>query len=163
MGRNLRVQLTETLDPASDEHWAEHRLFQLFLCDLQLQLVPCFLQRFQPGFGRLCQNALLDGIQHVFDGGFRFLELLLQQRHRGVFLFLEQHDAVHNSVHCFVVPELVHELRNNIIFDLLLLHRLFMAFAPVFLSSRAFVIVVHRPVVTAPTLPAQHRAAIAAD
>ena len=101
------IQLAEAKQPKPDELFFHLRLGQPFLCNADLQFLPLF---FQPFLGRAGQNAHLDGVQHIGDADFRFLQLLFVDGQIRAFLILQFHDFGNDGIHGSVIFHQLHGL-----------------------------------------------------
>ena len=127
------IQLAEAEQPKPDELFFHLRLGQPFLCNADLQFLPLF---FQPFLGRAGQNAHLDGVQHIGDADFRFLQLLFVDGQIRAFLVLQFHHFGDDSIHGSVI---FHQ-----IFQPLFPHGLFIA-GLFLLGSSTLVVGIHFP------------------
>ena len=119
------IQLAETEQPEPDEFFFHLRLGQPFFCNAGLQFLPLFFQRFQPLLGGAGQNAHLDGIQHIGDADFRFLQLLFVDGQIRAFLVLQLHDLGNDGIHGSIIFRQLHGFGHYQIFQPLLPHCLF--------------------------------------
>ena len=109
-----------------------------------MQFFSLIFQSFQPFLGRAGQNAHLDGIQHIGDADFRFLQLLFVDGQVCAFLILQLHDLGDDGIHGSVIFHQLHGLADHQIFQPLFPHCLFVA-GLFLLGSSTLVIGVHLP------------------
>ena len=159
--RLSHVQLAEAKQPKADELFFHLWLSQPFLCNAGLQFFSLIFQSFQPFLGRAGQNAHLDGIQHIGDANFRFLQLLFVDRQVGTLLILQLHDLGDDGIHGSVIFHQLHGLGNYQIFQPLFPHGLFIA-SLFLLGSSTLVIGVHLPGVADTAFSEHQRSALTA-
>ena len=121
------IQLAEAEQPEPNELFFHFRLCQLFFCNAGLQLFPLLFQSFQPLLSRAGQNAHLDGVQHIGDADFRFLQLLFVDRQVCAFLILQFHDLGDDGIHGSIIFHQLHGFVDHQIFQPLFPHGLFIA------------------------------------
>ena len=155
------IQLAETEQPEPDELFFHFRLGQSFLCNASLQFLPLLFQSFQPFLGGTGQNAHLDGVQHIGDADFRFLQLLFVDGQVCAFLILQFHDLGDDGIHGSVIFHQLHSLIDHQIFQPLFPHSLFIA-GLFLLGSCTLVISVHLPGVADTAFPEHQRTALTA-
>lgn len=155
------VQLAEAKQPKADELFFHLRLGKPFLGNAGLQLLPLFFQRFQPSLGRACQNAHLDGIQHIGDADFRFFQLLFIDGQIRAFLILQLHHFGDDGIHGSVIFHQLHGLVDHQIFQPLFPHGLFIA-GLFLLGSSTLIIGVHLPGVADTAFAKHQRSALTA-
>ena len=155
------VQLAEAKQPKADELFFHLRLGKPFLGNAGLQLLPLFFQRFQPFLGRACQNAHLDGIQHIGNADFRFLQLLFVDGQIRAFLILQFHNLGDDGIHGSVIFHQLHGFVDHQIFQPLFPHGLFIT-GLFLLGSSTLVIGVHFPGVANTAFPEHQRSALTA-
>ena len=126
-----------------------------------MQFLPLFFQSFQPLLGRTGQNAHLDGVQHIGDSDFRFLQLLFVDRQIRAFLILQFHDLGNDGIHGSVIFHQLHGLVDHQIFQPLFPHSLFIA-GLFLLGGSTLIIGVHFPGVADTTFPEHQRSALTA-
>ena len=155
------IQLAEAKQPKPNELFFHLRLGKPFLGNAGLQLLPLFFQRFQPSLGRACQNAHLDGIQHIGDADFRFFQLLFIDGQIRAFLILQLHHFGDDGIHGSVIFHQLHGLVDHQIFQPLFPHGLFIA-GLFLLGSSTFIIGVHLPGVADTAFSEHQRSALTA-
>ena len=155
------VQLAEAKQPKADELFFHLRLGKPFLGNAGLQLLPLFFQRFQPSLGRACQNAHLDGIQHIGDADFRFFQLLFIDGQIRAFLILQLHHFGDDGIHGSVIFHQLHGFVDHQIFQPLFPHGLFIA-GLFLLGSSTLIIGVHLPGVADTAFAKHQRSALTA-
>ena len=138
------IELSKFHQPESDEILIEAGLLQLFVCNFCSQLIFLNFQCFQTLFRCPGVQAVLDSLHQVVQLLVYFPELLFQQRNRGVLLILYIHDQLNDLVDHRIVPNQLHGLPDDQIFQPILLNGLFVAaLAP--LDVGAFIIIVGAP------------------
>ena len=155
------IQLTEAKQPKPDELFFHLRLGQPFLGNAGLQFLPLFFQHFQPLLGGAGQNAHLDGVQHIGDADFRFLQLLFVDRQVGTLLILQLHDLGDDGIHGSVIFHQLHGFVDHQIFQPLFPHCLFVA-GLFLLGGSTLVIGVHLPGMADTAFSEHQRSALAA-
>ena len=155
------IQLAEAKQPKADELLFHLWLSQPFLCNAGLQFFSLIFQSFQPFLGRAGQNAHLDGIQHIGDADFRFLQLLFVDGQVCAFLILQFHDFGNDGIHGSVIFHQLHGLVDHQIFQPLFPHGLFIA-GLFLLGGGALVIGIHFPGVTDTAFSEHQRSALTA-
>ena len=155
------IQLAEAKQPKADELFFHLRLGKPFLCNAGLQFFSLIFQSFQPFLGRAGQNAHLDGIQHIGDTDFRFLQLLFVDGQIRAFLILQLHDLGNDGIHGSVIFHQLHGFVDHQIFQPLFPHGLFIA-GLFLLGGGAFIIVVYSAGVTDTAFPEHQCATLAA-
>ena len=142
--RLSHVQLAEAEQPEPDKLFFHLRLGQPFLCNAGLQFFSLLFQSFQPLLGGAGQDAHLDGIQHIGDADFRFLQLLFVDRQVSAFLILQLHDLGNDGIHGSIIFHQLHGLVDHQIFQPLFPHCLFVA-GLFLLGGSTLVVGIHLP------------------
>ena len=156
------IELSKFHQPEPDEILIEARLLQLFVCNFCSQLIFLDFQRFQTLFRCPGVQAVLDSLHQVFQLFVDLLQLLFQQRDRGILLILDIHDELNDLVDHRIVLNQLHGLPDDQIFQPVLLHGLFVA-APAPLDVSAFIIIVGAPGCTGSAFTKHQRTALAAE
>ena len=159
----MYIQLAEFVQPEGDELRADSGLGDLFIGDLDLQILLGSFQFFQPALGGLGEDALLDGVQQILDAGFRFPELLLVQGKTGVFTILQIHHHGNDGFNGFVVHDHLHHFVDHQIFQPLFPNRLFLAVRPLLFYRYALVVVMNGSVPAFAALATEVSTAVAAE
>ena len=126
-----------------------------------MQFLPLFFQRFQPFLCRAGQNAHLDGVQHIGDADFRFLQLLFVDGQIRAFLILQFHDLGDDGIHGSVIFHQLHGFGHYQIFQPLFSHSLFIT-GLFLLGSSTLVVGIHLPGVADTAFAKHQRTALAA-
>ena len=156
------IEFSKFHQPESDETLIEAGILQFFICDFCSQLIFLNFQRFQTLFRCPGVQAVLDGFHQVVQLLVYFPELLFQQRDRGVLLILYIHDQLNDLVDHRIVPNQLHGLPDDQIFQPFFLHGLFVAaLAP--LDVGAFIIIVGAPGSTGSAFAEHQRTTLAAE
>ena len=107
------VQLAEAVEPEGHKLRADLGLRQLFAGKPVLKLVAAVFQLLQPLLCGASQDALLNGVEKIDDGGFRFTKLLLVKRHVHVVTLLQVHQHGDYGFNGFVVHHHFHRFVDN--------------------------------------------------
>ena len=154
------IQLTETKQPKADELFLHLRLGQPLFCNAGLQFLPLLFQSFQPLLSRAGQNAHLDGVQHIGDADFRFLQLLFVDGQVCALLILQLHDLGDDGIHGSVIFHQLHGFVDHQIFQPLFPHGLFIT-GLFLLGGGTLVIGIHLPSVADTAFPEHQCSALA--
>ena len=156
------IEFSKFQQPEPDEILIEAGLLQLFICDFCSQLIFLNFQRFQTLFRCPGVQAILDGFHQVVQLFVNLSQLLFQQRDRGILLILDIHDQLNDLVDHRIVPNQLHGLPDDQIFQPILLNGLFVAaLAP--LDVGAFIIIVGASGGTGSAFAKHQRTAFAAE
>ena len=144
------VQLAEPEQPEPDELFGYFRLRQLFFCNTGFKLTLGFFELLQPLLGGTGQDASLNRIEHILDTRFRIPELLLIEGKVGVLPVLQFHDLGDDGFHGGIVPDKLHRLVDDQIFQPLFTDSFLLAALVLFCGS-TFIITMNfsRPARTA--------------
>jgi len=144
------VQLAEPQQPEPDELLRDLGLCQLLFRNTGLKLTLGFFQLLQPLLGGTGQDSSLNRIQHILDTRFRIPELLLIEGKVGVLPVLQFHDLGDDGFHGGIVPDKLHRLVDDQIFQPLFTDSFLLAALVLFCGS-TFIITMNfsRPARTA--------------
>lgn len=139
------------------------RLGNLLVGNFDFQFFLRCFQLFQPSFGGLCENALLDGVQKIVDAPLGFLELFCQKRQIGILplLHIQQHGG--NRSDGFLVIHQLHRPADDQILDPVLFDRFLFTVRPLLLYGHAFVVAVDITVSPSPAFAAHIGSTVSAE
>ena len=144
------VQLTEPHQPETDKFLFDFGLCQLFFRNAGFKLTLGFFELLQPFLGGTGQDSGLNRIEHILDTRFRIPELLLVEGKVGVLPVLQFHDLGDDGFHGGIVPDKLHRLVDDQIFQPLFTDSFLLAALVLFCGS-TFIITMNfsRPARTA--------------
>ena len=144
------VQLAEPQQPEPDELLRDLGLCQLLFRNAGFKLTLGFFELLQPLLGGAGQDTGLNRIQHILDTRFRIPELLLIEGKVGVLPVLQFHDLGDDGFHGGIVPDKLHRLVDDQIFQPLFTDSFLLAALVLFCGS-TFIITMNfsRPARTA--------------
>ena len=144
------VQLAEPQQPEPDELLRDLGLCQLLFRNAGFKLTLGFFELLQPLLGGTGQDSSLNRIQHILDTRFRIPELLLIEGKVGVLPVLQFHDLGDDGFHGGIVPDKLHRLVDDQIFQPLFTDSFLLAALVLFCGS-TFIITMNfsRPARTA--------------
>ena len=157
------VQLAEAVKPESHKLRADLGLCQLFAGKPVLKLVAAVFQLLQPLLCGACQDALLNGVEQIADGGFRFTELLLIQRHVHIVPVLQVHQHGHDGFYRFVVHDHFHGFTDHQILDPFFPDGSLVALGALLFDGHTLVVVMHFSRAACAALAAEVGPAVAAE
>ena len=157
------VQLAEAVEPEGHKLCADLGLRQLFAGKPVLKLVAAVFQLLQPLLCGARQDALLNGVEQIADGGFRFTELLLIQRHVHIVPVLQVHQHGYDGLDCFVVHDHFHGFTDHQILDPFFPDGLLVALGALLFDGHALVVVMHLSRAACAALAAEVGPAVAAE
>ena len=82
------IQLAETMEPKHHLLFCDLGFCQLLASNHIFQFVLCCFKFIQSGFCGFVEDTLLDGIEHIINGGLGIFQLFFVERQAGAFPIL---------------------------------------------------------------------------